>query len=326
MMQTDKVPLDRYRLVDTRSVDEARDAIGRIFCPHFLNPTERRPDAFHARHNAVTQQGYSVNFVSYGAAVEIDPGELSRFFLLQLPVRGSARVRCGTSLADVSANHSASILSPTLSTRMTWSEGCEKLIVLIEREAMERQFMALTGRGHDHIEFATAIETATSIGHALIQHMQMMLGASEQQDMMPEAYRVMLRDGLTTLLLTGFAHTASNDLQRPVTTAAPAAVQRAEAFIRENAARPISAAEIAIHSGVSLRSLQDAFRRSRNTTIGDVLLEARLDGFRAGLTEYGATSVADAAFAAGFGHLGRAAQAYRRRFGESPSETLARRR
>ncbi|MBN9274969.1 MAG: helix-turn-helix domain-containing protein, partial [Mesorhizobium sp.] len=37
------------------------------------------------------------------------------------------------------------------------------------------------------------------------------------------------------------------------------------------------------------------------------------------------TSVTDAAYAAGFGHLGRAASAYRRRYGETPSETLRRR-
>src|ERR671938_639074 len=88
-MMTEHVPLSRFAAVDTRSPEDAREAIGRIFCPHFLNPVERNPTAFHARHHTVEQAGYSVNFVAYGSTVEIDPGELSRFFLLQLPIRGS---------------------------------------------------------------------------------------------------------------------------------------------------------------------------------------------------------------------------------------------
>jgi hypothetical protein len=87
-------PLSRFAAVDTRSPDDAREAIGRIFCPHFLNPIGRNTEAFHARHHTALQVDYSVNFVAYGSTVEIDPGELSRFFLLQLPLKGSARVRC----------------------------------------------------------------------------------------------------------------------------------------------------------------------------------------------------------------------------------------
>ena len=55
-MQTQDVPLSRFAAVDTRSPDDAREAIGRIFCPHFLSPVERNPRAFHARHHTVEQQ------------------------------------------------------------------------------------------------------------------------------------------------------------------------------------------------------------------------------------------------------------------------------
>ena len=114
------IPLARFAAVDTISPDEARQEIGRIFCPHFLFPAERRPELFHARHNVALQSGYSVNYVAYGATVEIDPGELSRFFLLQTPIKGSAEVRCGASVAEAAAGSKASLLSPTLPTRMIW--------------------------------------------------------------------------------------------------------------------------------------------------------------------------------------------------------------
>lgn len=325
-MLTENVPLSRFAAVDTRSPDDAREAIGRIFCPHFLNPVEHDAAAFHARHHTVEQVGYSVNFVAYGATVEIDPGELSRFFLLQVPIKGSARVRCGTVAADVEAGVRASILSPTLSSRMIWNEGCEKLILLIRRETLEAQFEALTHEVSHAIEFETGVDLTGPVGQALWQHAQLMLGAAEVGASVPDAYRTLLRDGMTTLLLTGLVNNKAAIFARPAAAADTVAVRRAQDFMAANAERAISMAEIAAASGVSLRSLQDAYRKARGMTLGEGLLKLRLERFRAALLVRGASvSVAEAAFAAGFGHLGRAAAVYRERYGETPSETLRRR-
>lgn len=325
-MWNDDTPLARFPAVDTRSPDDARDAVGRIFCPHFLSPVGRDAGLFHARHHTAPQVDYSVNFVAYGATVEIDPGELSRFFLLQLPLRGSATVRCGTVAADVEAGRRGSILSPTLGTRMTWNEGCEKLIVLIRREAVQAQFESLTHARPQPIEFDTGVDLTGPVGTAIRQHAGMMLAAAEAGAGMPDAYRVLLRDGLTTLLLSSLPSSVLRHFSQPAHSADPLAVRRAEDFMAAHAERPISMAEIAAASGVSLRSLQDAYRRARGMTLGEGLLSVRLDRFRTALlSRDGAASVADAAFAAGFGHLGRAAAAYRERFGEAPSETLRRR-
>ena len=326
-MLTEDTPLSRYAAVDTRSPDDAREAIGRIFCPHFLNPIGRNTEAFHARHHTALQVDYSVNFVAYGSAVEIDPGELSRFFLLQLPLKGNAKVRCGTLAADVQAGTRGSILSPTLGTRMTWNEGCEKLIVLIRREAVEAQFESLTHRRMRAIEFETGVELTGVVGRAILQHAQLMLDAAETSDGVPDAYRTLLRDGLTTLLLSRLASSVTSAFSQPAPAADPIAVRRAQDFMAANAERAISMAEIAAVSGVSLRSLQDAYRKARGVTLGDGLLLLRLERFRQSLLSVDTLgSVADAAFAAGFGHLGRAAAAYRAHYGEAPSETLRRHR
>lgn len=325
-MLTQTVPLSRFAAVDTRSPEDAREAIGRIFCPHFLNPVERNPTAFHARHHTIEQAGYSVNFVAYGATVEIDPGELSRFFLLQLPVRGSAKIRCGTVSADVEAGVRASMLSPTLASRMVWNEGCEKLIILIRREALEAQFESLTHQHSRAIEFDTGVDLTSPVGRALLQHARLMLDAAEDSDAVPDAYKTLLCDGMTTLLLTGLANNKTPLFAWPAPAADPLAVRRAQEFMEAHAERSIAMAEIAAASGVSLRSLQEAYRKSRSMTLGEGLLILRLERFRAGLMAgEGCQSVAEAAFAAGFGHLGRAAAVYREHYGEMPSETIRRR-
>ncbi|BBE74639.1 AraC family transcriptional regulator [Oharaeibacter diazotrophicus] len=327
MTPTPDLPLARNAVVDTRRPDEAREAIGRIFCPHFLSPLERRAEGFHARHHAATFGDFSVNYVAYGATVEIDPGELARFYLLQIPLKGRARVRCGTRVAEAEAGRTASVLSPMLATRMTWQAGCEKLIVLVEREAMAARYGALADRPAAAPAFDTAVDLDGPVGMALQRQAAALLAAADAGARLPAAYLATLRDGVTTLMLAGLRHDRTDVLARPTAAPAPAAVRRAEAFIAENAGRAISTADVAAAAGVCLRSLQDAFRRARGHTITEALQAARLERLRAGLLDPdGPALVADIAFAAGFGHLGRAAAAYRERFGESPSETLRRRR
>ena len=325
MIDAPAIPLKDHGLVDTRAVDEARDAIGRIFCPHFLSVQDQGGGAFHAVHNAVEQPGYSVNFVSYGAKVEIDPGELSNFFLLQLPTAGKAHVRCGSRIAEVEAGRGGSLLSPTLASRMVWGEGCEKLIVLMRRRAVEDFFESMTHRVTEPIEFVPAVDLTTPIGKSILSHVRLMFEAAEGGGAVPDPYRVMLRDGLISLMLTGLSSNRSALLQGPVTAAGPLSVQKAEEFINAHAADNIAMADIAAAAGTPLRTLQEAYRKALGHTLSEGVQKARLALLRSLLTKPSSSlTVADAVLASGFGHLGRAASAYRTAYGETPSETLRR--
>ncbi len=85
--------LGGFSRVATSRVDDAADAIGRIFCPHDLKPVGRSEADFYALHNCAAFDGFSINYVAYGGSVSIDPGCLDRFFLLQIPLTGSASIR-----------------------------------------------------------------------------------------------------------------------------------------------------------------------------------------------------------------------------------------
>ncbi|OJX73458.1 MAG: hypothetical protein BGO93_13240 [Mesorhizobium sp. 65-26] len=323
---TSTLQLAGHSLVDTRSPEEARQQIGRIFCPHFLSPRERHAPDFHAVHRSASEQGYSLNFVSYGSAVEIDPGELGRFFLLQIPLSGSASVRCGTETATVSAGRAASVLSPTLPTRMLWSAGCDKLIVLIAREAMQDQCRALAGRAVGNVEFSPAIDMQRPAGRQLVDHVRLMVESIEAGSALSRNYLARLGESLNLLLLESFTHSQRRAVDGIHALPGATAVDRAEEWLRANIGRVCGVTEIALAANVSLRSLQEGVRRQRGTTLKRMMEEIRLEVLHAALREADEkTSVTDAAYAAGFGHLGRAASAYRRRYGETPSETLRRR-
>ena len=93
-------------------------------------------DARH--HSAPVCQDISLNYVQYGPAVDIEPGQLGSFYLLQLPLRGSAEVSCGGQ--HVTAGQGmASLPSPSEYLKMRWADDSPHLILRISQGAVVRQ-------------------------------------------------------------------------------------------------------------------------------------------------------------------------------------------
>jgi len=114
-------------------------------------------------------------------------------------------------------------------------------------------------------------------------------------------------------------------LQRPVPTA-PRTIRRAVEILEHHADEVLSVEDVASATGISVRALQDGFRKYYGTTPMGYLREVRLKAVRTWLLQAdpSTTTVSDAAARCGFVHLGRFSVQYRERFGESPSATLRR--
>mgnify|MGYP006282482149 CR=1 FL=1 len=134
------------------------------------------------------------------------------------------------------------------------------------------------------------------------------------------------RRAAEALLLDGFA--ALEEIDTPLAPSEGAAADRvrlAEAYIRAHADEPLTVETIAQAVGVGPRALQAGFRDRLGVTPRALLAEVRLGRARALLLDAApGETVADVAFESGVTQGGRFAAAYRKRFGESPSETLAR--
>lgn len=103
-------------------------------------------------------------------------------------------------------------------------------------------------------------------------------------------------------------------------------VLRAEDYIYEHFADIATVADIAKECGISVRLLEMAFKAARSQTPMACLSAVRLDKARRVLAaKNGVESVTQAAMDCGFNHLGRFSVAYKRQFGETPSETLRKR-
>lgn len=141
--------------------------------------------------------------------------------------------------------------------------------------------------------------------------------------------------GMSTLALAGYEDLLLNlaacvlfpDVARALGEAppdcGPQPIRRARDEIRARAAEPIDLAKIASDHGISMRAMQENFRRYFGVSPRDFVLTCRLEQARELLLLTDSVStVTDVAFGCGFSDLSRFASRYREKYGELPSETL----
>jgi len=105
----------------------------------------------------------------------------------------------------------------------------------------------------------------------------------------------------------------------------PRAVRRALDAMRADVGHDWSVRDLATAAGVSARSLQRQFRLFLGKAPHVALRDVRFESARRELLRSTCdTKVMDVALKSGLPHLGRFATEYRRRFGETPSQTLKR--
>ena len=322
--------LAAFNRVSTDDVDAAAEAVGRIFCPHELTPVRAAAPDFYALHNCAAFDGFSINYVAYGGTVSIDPGCLDRFFLLQIPLQGSARTATGTCEVESSPGVLASLLSPTIPTQMIWDGDCGQLILLLDRRLVEQRAAALSGKPVGAVEFAPAIDLSQACGRELQSKITGLVDLAEHlgpgRPLTPVAAAAW-REVLLGALLHGQRHSRSQAMQlfEGRTETLPRALQRARDCLHAHATEPLDLAQLAEVTGIGIRALQIGFRRHFGTSISQMLLDIRLAALNAQLSSARpGRHVTDIAYELGFTHLSRMASAYGRKFGETPSATLRR--
>ncbi|MBV9456679.1 MAG: AraC family transcriptional regulator [Bradyrhizobium sp.] len=322
--------LAAFSRVATDTVDQAADEIGRIFCPHDLTPLRASGPDFFALHNCAAFDGFSVNYVAYGGSVAIDPGCLERFFLLQLPLHGAALVSTSAREIATAPGRAASLLSPTMPTRMVWQNDCAQLILLVERKLVEQRAAALAGGARRAVEFDPMIDLSAPAAQALPTRLRGLVNLAEglgsKRSLSPAAaanWREAFLDGL----LTGQRHGLSQAMQTFAgeSEALPQALRRARDCLAAHAADPLDLVQLAGAAGIGIRALQLGFQRHFGMSISQMLLDLRLAELKARLAVAAPDArIIDIAFDLGFTHVSRMAGAYRQKFGETPSATLRR--
>ena len=197
-------------------------------------------------------------------------------------------------------------------------------------DAVIESCAALTGRpaptapsgGPAIVGNSMPLEALRSYLRALLVRLEQDAGAFDQPA---------VRAGVTSTLLAGLLAVFAGDDSVIVADAGGGASRRrlvdaAKALVAARGEAPMTVPELTASLGVSMRTLEYAFRDVLGLSPVQYLRAARLRGVRRELLRAGpAIRVSDAAARWGFWHLSQFAADYKRLFGELPSATLGRR-
>lgn len=315
--------LKHHALFRTRDLDEARERVAAVFCPHRLETLGAR-SLFDACHHHLPGQRLSLNYIEYGAKMLIAPGELGEFYLLQIPLEGGAEITNGRD-TYLSTPQQAAILNPHLPTRMTWAEGTRQVLVQVSRRALQDHLTGLLGGPSDRpLTFDGPLDLSDGAGAAL-RRLVLWLVAETDAGTPPIGPGLMARQIESTVLsgLLEARHDHQALLARVRAAPRPRHLRLAEGFIESHLDQQITLEDVAGAAGISPRGLQLAFREYRGTTPLGFWREARLARAHADLAAAPrGAKVTDIALRWGFTHFGRFSELYRARYGLSPRDTL----
>lgn len=301
------VEFARGRLFDTADLDEARDICGRIFNPHRLSLVGPG-QTLSARMDHLPVGPLSLNRLTWGARVRVDPDRLGTYCLISVPVRGTARFHVGGEQVEVSPRQ-ACVIGATQRFHFEADAQFDQIVLRFEHAALTQAWTALSGmQPPDELELHAALPLAGSAWQALEPVLRVVASCTRHAYAPPVQPHVQLR--LQDLLLTTLLLHAA-PLLAPMPRAAPARpaaelVGRAQSWLMTQLAEPVTLGMVARVSGVASRTLQAAFQSQCGMGPMQWLREQRLVAVHRHLRQAteASTRVTDTALAYGFSHLG----------------------
>lgn len=269
-------------------------------------------------------------WIKYGAPVLIDVVPSARpFHLVQMPLQGCAAI----ATADeelVSTPSVASVANSRRRCEMRWQADCSEVAVRVDDDVLQRHLESLLGRRvKAPIQFTLGMPLDTGPGRSWRATIDLLVAELRRDESL--VHSSLMATELETLILTGLLtaqpHNYSTALHSDARAVPPRAIRSAVEFIETASNRAITTARLAAHAGVSASALQRGFQVHVGCSPMEYLRDVRLRRARDALVAADPASnvtVTEVALEAGFMHLGRFSVEYRRRFGESPSETLRR--
>lgn len=288
---------------------------------------ERDRAGFDARYNGLYLPRMWLGYIRYGAKVALRISASRDEYWVHFPLNGRIEVAAGRDVLDFDPAHAA-VTSPADVYGLKTDARSARLCLSIHGDAL-RQHLAdlLDDAPAEPLRLVRTIELQAGFGlgfarlvHAIAR--DFCASGNLAHPLVANDFEQLV---LTSLLLS-VPHNHSVALLRRERRVAPRDVRRAEDYIHAHAADPVALGDLAGACGVAGRTLLQHFRTVHGVSPMRYLRNHRLQRVRDDLLAPEAGNVSAVAARWGFAHLGRFAAAYRARFGESPSATLARAR
>ena len=324
-MEMGKVaPFKRFPLIESYKIDEAEDAIRKSLSDVTIMHVEH-PSRFQVKMTGMGLGCASMVYTFFGARTRLKAGQPENYVYLILSGERPTAFLVGKTKITISPTKAA-LISPERLKSIDRSENSEVLAIRFSKQALMQQIEKLTDRYHSGtISFQHSVDLSSDVGAMISRTIKYVIHELNYTDLAPShpGFLQSLDQLLVSALLT-LPHNKSEHLEAGYNTnPAPGVVRRAEEYMRENLANPITILDVLQVSACSRSVLFSSFKRARNYTPMEFLTEQRLQKARnTFLHSEDTDSVSSVAINSGFTNLGRFAQTYANRFGELPSDTL----
>lgn len=243
-----------------------------------------------------------------------------------LPIEGSVRISSSSGAMAIVRGRSGAVVSPGETVLVEYlSDRCRLLTLVFERAAIEAELAAMLGHGiSSPLRLGLQLSDVDDAPFARALHL--LRGELKRPDGLTALPAMSARLGRLVMagLLVSQPSNYLDELTRPGRVSGPRAIRAAVELIEGQTAQIKTVADIAKAVGLSVRALDDGFRRHVGTPPMTYLREVRMARAHEELVAADAdlTTATDVAGNWGFWHYGRFAAAHRRRYGCTPSQTL----
>ena len=313
------------RVASCVGIDQARQVLTDVFLPVDF-PAARASGVVHLELNALKVGRLTCGYMKFQDAVRIQTAEAENFHI-DIPANGRATMRASHSSPIHATRHTGGVFMPGRPVLLDCGERFALLSLMIPRDQLQLEMENLIGRAPRRpVEFSAELDLTTPGGRMIMQVLQI-VDESSGQEAGPLTHPLAtqrMEQVLIHSLLFAQPHNHSAALARPSPAPGVRPISQAVELLRDSLAHPWTVAELAAEVSLSVRSLQEGFRRSLDTTPMAYLRRLRLEKVHEELAkaEPGTVSVTEIAARWGFVHLGRFAAAYRSEFAERPSDTM----
>ncbi|GGF39340.1 AraC family transcriptional regulator [Marmoricola endophyticus] len=313
-------------VVHTHSLEEAREAVTRVYLPHRL---DGRRDEIDMRLNAVSDPVLTLGYLTYGGETALHMPATESCYHVNLDVAGQTWAdRSDGAVAHTRPHQGGTVLTPTEDTTVRWSGDAEQLILKVSRARMESHLCDLLGRPvSEPVRFDLALDLTGEEGQALLRSVAFLAAELDRPGALEATLaRTQLESYVLTRLLMAGHHQFSDALRGHDDSTRLGRLAPVVAYVDEHADTELTPAVLARVACVSVRTLHAAFQERLGESPMSYVRRVRLEKVRAELLEGdpATTRVTEVATRWGFFHQSRFAQQYRRHTGELPSRTLLR--
>ncbi len=308
----------------TTNVDEAADALGRVYVAAELTPIGTK--SVNMQMNALQLPLLTAGYLSFGVNVAIRADDVTAYYI-DAPLSGSAVSRWRDGGTVKATTGSVAVFTPGTPCLLDWSSDCSQICLKVSEPQMRWELEAMLNRPvRKRITFDRQLNLTTTAANdwyhliRLLSREARRPGGLLNHPLAVQNLQLLLIQGLLQIQ----PHNYTEAMAESDGPASAAVAKRAIDLMHAHLETPWSTAELAHATGASARALQRAFEQSGHPSPMLYLRRLRLHRVHAELAANSPDSITVTVVAGrwGFVHLGRFAGQYRQQFGETPSDTL----